>query len=419
MRVSQKQWLTQAEIAEATGLTKQAVRRRIQRGTIKSQNVSGQRLIPAAELERLLKQSTGALQSGFEQMGDKAEITSDPTSELTDTDTLLRERNLDPEDWEVERITVNEWDGPSGESLKQLKVTVRRKRPMLIKPAEMPVDYKRPERPKSRDASPELVVLVGDQQAPYHDPQLHDIFCNWLAHNKPSRGVLIGDTVDFPDISRHPENPEWDKKVQECVNAGYLILRDYVQASEETDWVKLAGNHDERIRIRLLQYMTNLYDLRPADIPGSDRLPSVWSMETLLHLKSLGIDFIDPQGPYAHAQVKLNRNLAVRHGWIAKKGSGASALGTLEHLGYSVVVGHTHRQSLVHKTTHDIDSKPSTLAAVEAGCMCKIENGLGYTVAPDWQNGFATASLWPDGTFKLDLATFVGGKLYWRDQRFT
>ena len=48
--------------------------------------------------------------------------------------------------------------------------------------------------------------------------------------------------------------------------------------------------------------------------------------------------------------------------------------------------------------------------------MCRLD--LGYTVAPDWQQGFATATIYPDGTFKLDLATYVNNTLYWRDQRY-
>lgn len=414
--------LTITQVCQATGLSRNAVRKRIKRGTIKHQRNGDFIVIPESEVARIQHslQGNNPPPRQFKREGDVAEITSEPSAEDTDAEALLRDRKLDPEDWEVERLTVNEWDSPTGESLKQLKVTVRKKRPLLIKPAEMPVDYKRPQLPpEETSGGPILAVMVGDQQAPRHDPNLHRIFCNWLEVNKPDRGVLIGDTVDFPDISRHPENPEWDCKVQECINAGYLILRDYVQSSEGTHWVKLAGNHDERVRNRLLAHMTNLFHLRPADIPGDPQFPSVWSMETLLHLQSLGIKFIEPNGSYTHAQVKLSPHLAVRHGWIANKGSGSSALKTLEHLGYSIVVGHTHRQSLVHKTTHDIDESPTTLAAAESGCMCKIEGGLGYAVAPDWQNGWATASIWPDGTFKLDLATYAGNTLYWRDQRYT
>src|SRR5208283_445858 len=124
------------------------------------------------------------------------------------------------------------------------------------------------------------------------------------------------------------------------------------------------------------------------------------SPKFLLRLDELKIEYVDPEGPYALAQINLSPKLAVRHGWIARKGSGASALDTLEHLGYSVIVGHTHRQSLVYKTTHDIDGAPATLTAAEAGCMCRVNQTPidgrrwpNYSPVPDWQQGFSTVTV--------------------------
>lgn len=328
---------------------------------------------------------------------------------------------MSPDDWIVTGLKVNEWDGPNGDPCKQLTVHAKRKWEQLsiFSAASEPDTYVAPQKvtPEPSDL-PKLVVFVGDQQAPHHDPRLHELFCSWLEENKPEFGILMGDTMDFPDISRHAQNPEWDRTAQDCINSAYALLRDYVQSSTNTSWTKLMGNHDERIRSRLLNYFTNLYGLRRADIPNEESEAPALCVSNLLRLEALGIGFVQPQGNYEHAQVQVSKYLAARHGWIAKKGSGSSALATLEQLGYSVMVGHTHRQSLVHKTTHDIDGKPSTLAAAETGCMCKIADGLGYTVAPDWQNGFATANIWPDGTFKIDLATFTNGKLYYRTQRY-
>jgi hypothetical protein len=110
--------------------------------------------------------------------------------------------------------------------------------------------------------------------------------------------------------------------------------------------------------------------------------------------------------------------MAARHGWIAKKGSGTSALATLNHLGHSVMVGHTHRQSLVYHTVTDIDGQTSTLVAAETGTMAIVEGGLGFTVSPDWQRGFCTVATWPDGQFHIEHATWAGEHLRWRNERF-
>jgi hypothetical protein len=342
--------------------------------------------------------------------------------DLGDLDTLLQERGLDPEDWTVETVTINEWDGPVAggrtQKLRQLKAVLKRRRSDLFPklPTEVEGEYKRrkPNPPSKHDRR--LVVMCGDQQAPFVDPVLHGRFCDWLEYNKPEAGVLIGDTVDFPDISRHRLNPENTASVQDCIGSAYSTLRDYVQASEDTYWQKLPGNHDERLRNTIIDWATELYGIHAAPTDDDPTPAPALSVENLLRLNELGIEYIDPLGQYDQAQVNLSKYLAVRHGWIAVKGSGASALKTLEHLGYSIVVGHTHRQSVVFKTAHDIDGNTTTLVGVEAGCMCQI--GLGYSVAEDWQQGFAVAEIYPDGFFKVDLATFVDGVLLYRDQRF-
>lgn len=388
-------------------------------------------------------------ESGFERprmtrKNDRCEIVSEITATEKTPEEMMIERGLNPEEWEVVSLTINEWEGPPvgldqkvaddneqefvGNRLyRQLKIHLRQAKPLsVVLPARTDgptfspskVYVYAPSKRKVREGR--LIVFTGDQQAPHHHPDLHNAFCEWLVCNEPDEGVLIGDTIDLPSVSRHPKNPEWHPKAQECVDAGYLLLRDYRAASEITRWKKLIGNHDERLRRSIIDVLeAELYSFRRAQVPGQDPDLPLLDIGHILRLDELGIDLVRPNGDYEHTQVNVSPHLAARHGWIARKGSGASALATLEHLGFSVVVGHTHRQSLVHKTRHDINGTLTTLAACETGCMCRIEEGLGYAVAPDWQNGFATAHIWPDGTFKIDVATYVQGNLYWRDQRYS
>ncbi len=108
----------------------------------------------------------------------------------------------------------------------------------------------------------------------------------------------------------------------------------------------------------------------------------------------------------------------MRHGWLARKGSGATALATLTYLGHSVIVGHTHRQALVYHTQHKIDGRVRIHCGIEAGTLAQVSGGLGYAVAPDWQPGFCTVYLNPDGTFSPSLATYVSGRLLWQGQAY-
>jgi hypothetical protein len=353
---------------------------------------------------------TGAVELTVERLGDIA--------------AALRSRGLDPDEWVVIRLVVNAWEGfykrdaESHETvpLRQLKITLRPRLDMLLRPAEtnnIPKrDVKRPRQKSTK--SPRLVVFVGDEQAPYHDLQLQVLFREWLAANKPDEGVHLGDLMDLPTVSRHRPNPLWNASVQECVQAGYEILRGYVEASPTTQWKALPGNHDERLRDYQLQRAPELFGVRAADLDDRELAAAAYSLPALLHLDQLGISWSGSHGDYEHAQIDVSPELVARHGWV----TGAnSAEKTVRRLGLNVVVGHTHRQR-VHYITEERRRETLVTLAVEAGCMCQVDGGLGYVINPDWQAGFAVATVWPDGSFAIDHATYRDGVLRWRDQRY-
>lgn len=409
---------TQVEALFKRGLTDEEIVRQIDVKTTA-------RSISRARRRWGYNSSEQAENAGVKINGDEAEVTTDPrqwTTPLNDTDALLRERGLDPEDWVVHSVIVNEWDSVAGDgiTLKQFKLHLRRKKPMqLVIPARVKLELPPYESLQTIPDGPRLIVLVGDQQAPYHNVRLHRLFLDWLDENKPEEGILMGDTGDFPNISRHPAEPAWAATTQGCVDAVGQVILDYTLASRETEWLKLPGNHDERLRRSVINQLSEFYDLRPAQIESMPDLPPIHDPVHLYRLDELGIEYIRPKGSYKHASVKLSENLVANHGWLAKKGSGSSAHATLDHLGHSVVIGHTHRQAHVFQTKFDVDGNAQTITAVETGCMCQIEEGLGHSVAPDWQNGFATATVWPDGKFHLELATYVNETLLYQDQRYS
>lgn len=372
--------------------------------------------------------------------GDTAEAVTAPSPVLDDPDTMLRQRGLDPEEWEITGLRANEYQGPAsaehaertGENKVtyfQTRFTVVRKKP--IQPFPVRADgWVRPQvNIKVDNGKPKTWVVVGDQQAPFHDKKLHEAFLYMLKDTKPFGIVNNGDLIDLPDESRHPDEPKNTAGIEECFQGGYDILRDEIDAAPQAEIVFLPGNHDTRVYDLLLK------DRKTAPIatfrrpvgPDEEPQPALVSLPHTLRLDELGVQFVDPHGPYEHGQFKLSKYLAVRHGWVVRKGSGASALGTLESLGYSVIINHTHRQSVVHKTTNDIDGTLSTLTAVEGGCMCRVdinphpEDGRrfpSYATNPDWQQGFVTATVYPDGYFVIDRAIFINGNLLYRDKRY-
>lgn len=354
---------------------------------------------------------------------DSDEVTLD-VDKLGEIAEMLRARGLDPEQWIVIRAIVNAWEGfyktehpgendPGHETvpLKQMKVTLRPRLETLFVPARDVRPLPKPRAPSK--GKPRLMVFVGDEQAPYHDPDLHRLFLQWLAHNQPHEAVHLGDLMDLPTLSRHRPNPEWNASPQACIQAGYEILRAYRESSPDTRWSALPGNHDERLRDYQLQRAPAMFGIRPADLDERE-LAAVHSLPTLLHLEALGIAWHGSDADYEHAQVDISDDLVARHGFITGQNS---AERTVRKLGLSVVVGHTHRQVVTY-VTEERRRESLTMLGVEAGCMCLVRGGLGYVVNPAWQQGAYAATVWPDGTFNGEHIRYRDGVLTWRDQRY-
>jgi predicted phosphodiesterase len=364
---------------------------------------------------------------------DKAEgstsVSFDPIT-LDNPDKMLRDRGLDPDEWFIDRtkgIQLNEWGDP-GNLKYQAKFTAVRKTPEnLLRPVRSegwtPPNL-HPNPFASQYSEAELIVVCGDQQAPFHDKHLHALFVDWLSYNAPERGIILGDLLDFPDISRHPSDPDNNAAVQECLQAGYEILRDYVAASPLTKWQFIRGNHDQRLRQYVIDKSPLLYNLHRVITDEEKDKEFAHSLAWLLRFDELGIEFVNTNGSYEDASIILSKNLAVRHGWVVRQGSGASALKTLEQTHHSIIVGHTHRQSVVYHTTHDVRHDATTLVAVEAGCLCQLDNKPddkgrrfpSYGVYPDWQSGFAVVHMHENGKFHVSLANYVNKTLLWNDQ---
>lgn len=380
----------------------------------------------ALERELGVRISRGALDHRFRMIdspeseldGSEREIVSTDPGEWGDIPGLLRKRGLDPDDWVVVRVRVNEWGDPDSPNA-QLRVDLEPRSLDSLLPARADGWTPPPRAASVPKDGAELVVFFGDQHCPHHDPDLHVAACEWLRKNRPARGILLGDLLDYDALSRHRKNPKWHREAQECVDSAYSVLRGFVQASPATRWQMVSGNHEDRMRNAIIDHLAGVYGLSRARRPEDEhREEAVLSVVHLLRLDELGIEWVGGDDEYAQQQIKVSPRLAARHGWIVRKGSGSSAAATLDHLRYSCVIGHTHRQSIVFHTAHDIDGAPVELQGIEAGTMATIQGGLGYAVHPDWQQGFATARIWPDGFFSCDLAKFIDGSLVWANQRY-
>jgi hypothetical protein len=188
---------------------------------------------------------------------------------LGNTDDLLRSKGLDPSSYVVTHTQFKEWDSAlkdGGSQRLQLWSLTLRAAPHRILPqpaVHVPRVSLRPLR--GRSERPRTIAVLSDHQASYADPDLHRASLEALRYFRAKCNlesvVHLGDLVDFPTISKHPAKPG-EASVQECIDAGYGILRDL----SEVGGVPISfipGNHEFRLQQYMYDRARDAYGLTP------------------------------------------------------------------------------------------------------------------------------------------------------------
>ena len=89
-----------------------------------------------------------------------------------------------------------------------------------VQPLPARVDgWKRPAAKKPKQTNSKLIVICGDVHAPKQDKELEAKFESWLEHNKPDRGINLGDLAENAGTSRWKNLPGQPSE-QECIDGG-------------------------------------------------------------------------------------------------------------------------------------------------------------------------------------------------------
>ena len=337
-----------------------------------------------------------------------------PESDWT-PERLLKAHGLDPEEWQIVRARANRWGDEDDLSI-QLRIDVE--------PVEIPFQFPDPAnwkplpKPKKRKKQKvKTAVILSDFHAPHHDKTLFALTCEYLADEQPDQIIVNGDLMDAAVVGRHRVIPGggYDNPIQENIDEAYGILRQLRTTCPNSEIVLLRGNHDERIEHALIDNVVSLYRLRAA----GEEIPAL-SLENLLRLQELRVDYIDEPWDRAKTPVLGNYRIASRHGHSTTKNPGPKILADLSG---STIQGHSHRLSAYYLTSHHPEYGPETRVALEAGCMCEIADGLGYAREPSWQQGFLVAKSWPQSQvgpkddFTVSTAIYLPGRLLLPDGR--
>lgn len=116
-----------------------------------------------------------------------------------------------------------------------------------------------------QESDAERVFIIGDQQLgfwaisaadnpksvrfePFHDERSIDVMMQALAVYQPDRVVIVGDFLDFPQLSRFAKEPEFERTMQASVQEAFDLLckiRDTVGSACTIDFIP--GNHETRL----------------------------------------------------------------------------------------------------------------------------------------------------------------------------
>lgn len=203
-------------------------------------------------------------------------------------------------------------------------------------------------------------IAIGDIHFPYqNDNALHHVL-SFIEKFKPRFIFLLGDIIDCYSLSRFDKDPSRILSLQKEFDLANSFIRKLKEICPYAKIVYIEGNHERRFQ-KYLNNHPEISSLRSLTVP------------TMLGLDALGIGY---KKEYYFGDIVLT------HGEIVRKYSGQSARAEMDRNDLSGISGHTHRLSLVYRTTpHRI------IQWAEAGCLCGLCPDYIEGV-PDWQNGF-------------------------------
>lgn len=346
---------------------------------------------------------------------------------VDDAEAYLRKRwGLPADKWLVLSITPNEWQGPiaggGSTTFAQVKGTFRKLQDFVdVLPA--PAAWKGPQvrrrGPARKTGTVRQIVVLYDHQAPYINDALHAATLNMIRSLKPAELAHGGDLADYTNISKHKDHALIKADVDECTQAATDILADLRAAAPEARFRILEGNHDIRPLSELLLRAERMAGIRAGDLHDGKGRETLVSTRKLWRLDELDIELVDDPRGWQHAELELvpgPTGLVMIHGHL----TGANvAARTLEDVGRSVLLGHTHRPEHVFHWNKSLRVEQQ---AMVVGCQCAVRGDKGFPtfVARDkWLQGPAIVTVHADGQFCLERVRWTGESLVLGSRRWT
>lgn len=293
--------------------------------------------------------------------------------------------------------------------------------------------FKGASRPSSSDY--ETAVILPDIQIGYyrmkddaldatHDEEALSVALEITKSIKPTKIILLGDNLDFPEFGKYRLSPAYQRTTQATIDRATTLCAQLRSIVPNAEIVWLAGNHEERLPRMLIDNAISAFGLRKGNAPESW---PVMSVPYLCRMDEYGITYLPG---YPAANYWVNERLKIIHGTRVKSSGSTSHL-YLNSEKVSVIYGHIHRREWNEKTRGDWDG-PKTIMAASPGCLAKVSgevpstkggldlDGRPLTVVEDWQQGLAVVTYQPTGESRFfyeqvpihDGEAFYRGKIY-------
>ena len=344
---------------------------------------------------------------------------------------LLKHANVDRKLWRVTSWKCNSWEqsvkgGEDTITLYQVKAFLERKIEPDCQPAHPPKFIPRVEA-TGRDDGLKTCLIVPDLQLgyawrdrytyldPMHDRTAMDAVVSMARSMQPDIVVLLGDMLDLaPWSTRFPRKPEFRQTTQPAIDELHWWLADLRSACQSSKMLYLAGNHEERIAKAAVELLPEVTGVAPAL-----ETDPVLSLNRLLHLDKLDIDYVGPYGADWWLWPDSNSPVRVTHGTKVRGGSGGTATAIAKTARWSEVYGHIHRVEMVQKTFHGPDG-PQCVTACSPGCLVRIPGPTpGVSLTPDWQQGVGVAILDENtNDVHMQVLPITNGRIVWNGRVF-
>lgn len=225
-----------------------------------------------------------------------------------------------------------------------------------------------------------LAVVVPDIHVPYHDVRAVRTLCKVIKHLKPDFLVVLGDSLDFYQLSKFDKDPLRKTAVSDDVAEFRDVLHQLDAACPlKTEKVFLEGNHEHRLQKWIWANATELGKMIP-------------SLEAYCGFKPLGWQF------FKYGEFYRLGDVLFMHG--DRCGMNVS-MGMIRKYGCNVVHGHDHGAAIRY-----FANAVSRVWALNCGHLSDMkQQEYLYGGVADWTQGFGLVEFSHD--FKTSHPSFI------------